>query len=407
MNKAVRQQGYWGTKTELSSLLEQVRKIGPTLEENADENDKLGRLNEVTFAALRPLRMSHIFAGEEIGGAQLSPTQGLELLEAITYHSGAAGWISMVHACIGAMSAAFLPDSAIARLFAPDSENRFSGQGTPTGMLKKVEGGYRLNGRWSYASGIHHATFTHSAALLDDGNGNPAKDEQGDVIVLCAHAPVGEHELIGNWDVLGLNATGSIDYAAKDIFIPDDMVFPILTAQPHRQKEFFSLGVVGLAAIGHSGWAIGASRRILDEMAKLARTKTGRSGLIGESDKFWFDFGRAEARVRAARAFLFEVWRDAEKSIEGGDTVSTRQISLIHLAKSEVHEAGVDACQFVYRTAGGASLRKGIMQRIYREMLTAANHFTISPGIVGSAGRDLGGMWNDRVWRFYDLVERK
>jgi len=407
MNKAVRQQGYWGTKTELSSLLEHVRKIGPTLEENAEENDKLGRLNEVTFAALKPLRMSHIFAGEEIGGAQLSPTQGLELLEAITYHRGAAGWISMVHACIGAMSAAFLPDSAIARLFAPESENRFSGQGTPTGMLKKVEGGYRLNGRWSYASGIHHATFTHSAALLDDGSGNPAKDEQGDVIVLCAHAPVGEHELIGNWDVLGLNATGSIDYAAKDIFIPDDMVFPILTAQPHRQKEFFSLGVVGLAAIGHSGWAIGAARRILDEMAKLARAKTGRAGLIGESEKFWFDFGRAEARVRAARAFLFEVWRDVEKAIEAGKSVSTRQISLVHLAKSEVHEAGVDACQFVYRAAGGASLRKGVMQRVYREMLTAANHFTISPGIVGAAGRDLGGVWNDREWRFYDLVERK
>jgi len=407
MNKAVRQQGYWGTKTELSSLLEHVRKIGPTLEENAEENDKLGRLNEVTFAALKPLRMSHIFAGEEIGGAQLSPTQGLELLEAITYHSGAAGWISMVHACIGAMSAAFLPDSAIARLFAPESENRFSGQGTPTGMLKKVEGGYRLNGRWSYASGIHHATFTHSAALLDDGSGNPAKDEQGDVIVLCAHAPVGEHELIGNWDVLGLNATGSIDYAAKDIFIPDDMVFPILTAQPHRQKEFFSLGVVGLAAIGHSGWAIGAARRILDEMAKLARAKTGRAGLIGESEKFWFDFGRAEARVRAARAFLFEVWRDVEKAIEAGKSVSTRQISLVHLAKSEVHEAGVDACQFVYRAAGGASLRKGVMQRVYREMLTAANHFTISPGIVGAAGRDLGGVWSDREWRFYDLVERK
>jgi indole-3-acetate monooxygenase len=407
MNKAVRQQSYWGTKTELSALLAHVHKIGPILEENAEENDKLGRLNEVTFAALKPLRMSHIFAGEEIGGAQLSPTKGLELLEAVTYYSGAAGWISMVHACIGAMSAAFLPDSAIARLFAPESENRFSGQGTPTGMLKKVEGGYRLNGRWSYASGIHHATFTHSAALLDDGTGNPAKDEQGDVIVLCAHAPVGEHELIGNWDVLGLNATGSIDYAAKEIFIPDDMVFPILTAQPHRQKEFFSLGVVGLAAIGHSGWAIGASRRILDEMAKLARAKTGRSGLIGESDKFWFDFGRAEARVRAARAFLFEVWRDVETSVEGGKSVSTRQTSLIHLAKSEVHEAGVDACQFVYRAAGGASLRKGVMQRVYREMLTAANHFTISPGIVAAAGRDIGGTWNDRVWRFYDLVERK
>jgi indole-3-acetate monooxygenase len=408
MNQTVRsQQGYWGTKTDLASLLSHVHKIGPILEENAEENDKLGRLNDATFAALRPLRMSHIFAGEEIGGAQLSPTQGLELLEAITYYNGASGWISMVHACIGAMSAAFLPDTAIARLFAPESENRFSGQGTPTGMLKKVEGGYRLNGRWSYASGIHHATYTHTAALLDDGSGGPAKDEHGDAIVLCAHAPVGDYELLGNWDVLGLSATGSIDYAAKDVFIPDDMVFPILTAQPHRQKEFFSLGVVGLAAIGHSGWAIGAARRMLDEMAKLARAKTGRPGLIGESEKFWFDFGRAEARVRAARALLFEVWRDVEKSIEGGDSVSTRQISLIHLAKSEVHEAGVDACQFVYRTAGGASLRKGVMQRVYREMLTAANHFTISPGIVGAAGRDIGGVWSDRVWRFYDLVERK
>jgi alkylation response protein AidB-like acyl-CoA dehydrogenase len=409
MNMTLREQqeSYWGTKIDFASLLEHVSKIRPILEDNAEENDRIGRLNEETFAALKPLRMSHIFAGEEIGGAQLSPTQGLKLIEAITYHSGGAGWVSMVHACIGAMSAAFLPDSAIARLYAPGTDNRFSGQGTPTGMLKKVDGGYRLTGRWSYASGIHHATFTHTAALLDDGTGKPAKDDHGDVVVLCAHGPVEHYELLGNWDVLGLSATGSIDYAAKDVFIPDDMVFPILTAQPHRQKEFFSLGVVGLAAIGHSGWAIGASRRILDEMGKLAATKVGRPGLIGESDKFWFDFGRAETRVRAARAFLFDVWREVQASIESGRNVSTRQISLVHLAKSEVHEAGVDACQFVYRAAGGASLRKGVIQRVYREMLTAANHFTINPNIVGAAGRDIAGVWSDRAWRFYDLVERK
>lgn len=408
MNKPVKPSGgYWGTRTDFAALMEQVKKIGPILEANAEENDKQGRLNEATMAALKPLRMSHIFAAESDGGAQLSPTQGLQLIEAITYHSGSAGWISMVHTCVTAMSAAFLPDSAVSRLFAPGTENRFSGQGTPSGMLKKVEGGYLLNGKWSYASGMYHATYSHSAALVDDGTGKPAKDEKGDIIVLCAHAPVAEHGLLGNWDVLGLRGTGSIDYDAKDVFIPDDMVFPILTAEPQRLKEFFSLGVVGLAAIGHSGWAIGVSRRMMDEIAKFARSKTGRSGMIGESDKFWFEFGRAEARVRAARAFLFEVWRDVEASIEAGQRISTRQLSLIHLAKSEVHEAGVEGCMFAVRAAGGAGIRTGIIQRIFREIMTAASHFTINPNIVAAAGREIGGVWSDRVWQFYDLVERK
>jgi alkylation response protein AidB-like acyl-CoA dehydrogenase len=408
MNKPLKSSGsYWGTKTDFAGLMAQIEKIGPVLEENAEENDKLGRLNDATLAVLKPLRMSHIFAAEENGGAQFPPTKGLQLIEAIAYHSGSAGWVSMVHACVTAMAAAFLPDSSYGRLFAPGTDNRFSGQGTPTGMLKKVEGGYLLNGKWSYASGIYHATHTHTAALVDDGTGKPAKDEKGDIIVLCAHAPVEKHGLLGNWDVLGLRATGSIDYDAKDVFIPDDLVFPILTAEPQRLKEFFSLGVIGLAAIGHSGWAIGVSRRLMDEIAKFARSKTGRSGLIGESDKFWFDYGRAEARVRAARAFLFEVWHDIEASIEAGHRVSTRQISLIHLAKSETHEAGIDACMFAMRAAGGAGVRATVIQRIFREMMTAASHFTINPNIVGAAGREIGGMWNSRVWQFYDLIERK
>ncbi len=408
MNKPLRHDAtYWGTRTDFDAMLRQITDIGPVLEANATDNEQLGQLNAPTFEALKPLRMSHIFAAEAIGGAQLSPTQGLTLIDAITYHSGAAGWVSMVHACIGAMSAAFLPDTAIDRLFRAGEDNRFSGQGTPTGMLKKVDGGYLLNGKWQYASGIYHATYTHTAALLDDGTGKPAHDENGNIIILCAHAPVEDHALLGNWDVLGLRGTGSIDYAAKDVFIPDDMVFPIMTAEPQRQQEFFSLGVIGLAAIGHSGWAIGASRRMMDEIATYARGKTGRAGLIGESDKFWFDYGRAETRVRAARAFLFEVWRDVEASIEAGQRVSTRQLSLIHLAKSEVHEAGAEACTFAYRAAGGTSLRAGTMQRIFREMMTAVQHFTIGPNIVGSAGRELGGVWSDRKWQFYDLIEQK
>lgn len=406
MNKPIKHSS-WGTTTDYRDLLRKIAEIGPVLEANATADEENGELTAATFELLKPLRMSHIFAAESLGGAQLRPTEGLELLAAITWHSGAAGWVSMVHCCIGAMSAAFLPDSAVERLFAPGSDNRFSGQGAPLGMLKKVDGGYRLNGKWSYGSGFSHATYSHSAAFVDDGTGKPAKDDRGNVIIMCAHAPISQHKQLGNWDVLGLGGTGSIDYAAEDVFIADDLVFPILTAPPLRQKEFFSLGVVGLAAIGHTGWALGTGRRMLDEIAKFARSKSGRAGLIGESEKFWHDYGRAEARYRAARAFIFEVWRDIEMTVEAGNSMSTRQISLVHLAKSEIHEVGVDICNFAYRAGGGASLRAGVIQRTFREMMVAANHFTIAPSIVTSAGRDIGGVWSDRTWQFYDLIEKK
>jgi hypothetical protein len=62
---------------------------------------------------------------------------------------------------------------------------------------------------------------------------------------------------------------------------------------------------------------------------------------------------------------------------------------------------------FAMRASGGAGIRAGVIQRIFREMMTAASHFTINPNIVGAAGRELGGIWSDRVWQFYDLVEKK
>ena len=265
MNKPLRH-SYWGQTTDHRDILKKIKEIGPILEKNAPADEAAGELTKETFEALRQLRMSHSMAPEDLGGAQLPPRQVLELIEAITWYSGSAGWVSMVHTAIGAMSAAFLPDTAVEKLFAPGTEHRFSGQGAPLGMLKEVEGGYKLNGKWSYGSGFSHATYSHSAAFVDDGNGKPKMDEHGNPIIICTHAPIEQHKQLGNWDVLGLKGTGSIDYAAEDLFIPDDMVYPIATAIPQRQKELFSLGVIGLAAPGpaqqwHGDHAVGQAKR--------------------------------------------------------------------------------------------------------------------------------------------------
>lgn len=394
----------WGWSTaQQAELLTAIEGIGPELDADAPASEALGHLTPATFERLRPLRFSHIFVPANLGGAQMSPRHGIELLERISYWSGSAGWVSMVHASIGAMSAGYLPDSAVEELFAPGVDSRFSGQGAPTGMLKPVEGGYLLTGRWSYASGLEYATHTHSAAFVDDGSGKPKLAEDGKPIILCTHAPVGTHKKGGNWDVLGLSATGSIDYSAQDVFIREDYVYPIPTVAL-RHEAFFSLGITGLAATGHSAFAIGVTRRMLDELAAFARTKTGRAGLLGESEAFWEKFARAEARALGARALLFDVWRQVEERVAADQPVDRRLVSLIHLAKGDVHEAGAEVCSFAYRAAGGASLRSGILQRLFREMMTATQHMTASPGILATCGRDLLGLADGKRWQLFDLV---
>ncbi|MRX50381.1 acyl-CoA dehydrogenase [Paracoccus sp. S-4012] len=405
MNMPLSRHPYWGQTADHRALLKQIAEIGPQLDANA-EGDARGELSPESFALLEPLRLGSALVSEAMGGMQLPPTQVIELLEAVTYHSGSAGWVSMVHAGIGAMSAAFLPDAAVERLYNKGTDHRFSGLGAPMGMLKKVEGGYRLSGKWGFGSGFSHATYTHSGCFIDDGTGKPLM-EDGAPVVMCAHAPIPEHTQIGNWDVMGLKGTGSIDYTAEDVFIPEDLVYRVIAIEAQRQKELNGIGLIGIASLGHTSWAMGASRRMLDEIAGFARTKSGRAGLLGESEKFWFDYGRAEASVRAARAFAMEVWGDIEAMVERGETAGTREVSLIHLAKSEVHEAGESACNFAYRAAGSAGLRRGVIQRVFRDMMVAVNHITIAPHIVANAGREVGGLWTDRTWQLYDLVPNK
>lgn len=398
------QPSLWGwSDAQQAQLLAQIDSIAPILDGQAAESEALGHLTPDTFEALRPLRMSHIFVPATLGGAQMAPRHGIELLERISYWSGGAGWVSMVHASVGAMSAGYLPDSAVEELFAPGVESRFSGQGAPTGMLKPVEGGYLLTGKWSYASGFEYATHTHSAAFVDDGTGKPKLGANGKPLILCTHAPAETHKKGGNWDVLGLSATGSIDYSAQDVFIRADHVYPVPTVEL-RQKSFFSLGLSGLAATGHSAFAVGVTRRMLDELATFARAKTGRAGLLGESESFWEKYARAEARAMAARALLYDVWAKVEQAIAEDRPMDRKLMTLVHLAKSEVHEAGAEICTFAYRAAGGASLRGGVLQRLFREMMTATQHMTASAGILAYCGRDLLGLAEDKQWQLLDLV---
>ncbi len=256
------------------------------------------------------------------------------------------------------------------------------------------DGGFRLTGSWSFASGIKHGTHIHTLGIIET-TGEPR------IFVL----PVGKARLVDNWDVMGLRATGSIDYTIENAFVPEAYTHFAVTETPKRGGSLYTIGIIGFALMCHSGWACGIARRMLDELSAIVRSKVGRAGSIGDSDAFQEGYANAEAGYRAARAFIYETWGDIAETLNRGDKVSLRQHTLTRLALSNATWSAQEVAAFVYKTAGTVALRAGALQRLFRDMHAGTQHITSAPGVIRATGRELAGLASGKRWQFLDLVE--
>jgi hypothetical protein len=211
---------------------------------------------------------------------------------------------------------------------------------------------------------------------------------------------------MSNWGLgcAGLSATGSIDYGATDVFVADDMIFPIKTAQPLRQKELFSLGVIGIAAMGHTAWCMGRADASSTRSPPLPAAAQAAPALWVTARNSGSTMAAPSPPAGGPCLRDGSLGRDRSDGGSGMPRLDPPD-QPCPPAKSEVHETACEAAQFAYRAGGGASLRDGVIQRVYRDIMVAVNHITNSPSLVTSAARDVGGLWDGRVWSYYDLAE--
>jgi alkylation response protein AidB-like acyl-CoA dehydrogenase len=318
----------------------------------------------------------------------------LETIANVAYGDPSAGWVMMAASLAVGTGAAYLGDEAVDALFGGERLPVIAGQGTRPGKALSHDGGYRLSGSWSFASGIRHGTHIHTLGLIEE-TGEPR------IFVL----PVEEATLIDNWDVMGLRGTGSIDYTIEDVFVPEAYTHFAVTETPLRGGGLYKVGIIGFAAMCHSGWALGIGRRLLDEMAALVAERGGAAGPQGGNPGFQEQFAKAEGSYRSARAYVLESWGDAWDTLKRGDSLSVRQNTLIRSAMVHVTASAHAVAQFVYQSAGTAGLRAGTIQRLFRDMHAGTQHVIASPPVYQAVGRELAGLAEGQRWQFLNLVE--
>jgi alkylation response protein AidB-like acyl-CoA dehydrogenase len=372
-----------------------ARTVAAIASDHASASDLQGQLAEDVVESMHREGLYGMWVPRSVaGGAELDPVSSLQVIENVSHGDPSAGWVLMASALAIGTGAAYLDDRAVEELFAGPRLPVIAGQGTRAGTAIPQDGGFLLSGSWSFASGIKHATHIHTLAVIE-GTGEPR---------ICV-LPVQQATLIENWDVLGLRATGSIDYTIDRVFVPEPYTHFAVTEVPKRGGTLYTLGIIGFAAICHSAWACGIGRRLLDELTAKVRGGVGRTGTLAESDGFLADYAKMEAKYRAARALVYDTWNDVKETLDRGTPLSVRQHTMMRLALAHITWTSHEVAEFVYTSSGTVALRTGTIQRLFRDMHAGTQHVTSSPPMFRRTGSELAGLAAGKKWLFLDLVD--
>lgn len=393
-----------GEALNVSAVKARVKSALPLFADKGAENEAARTLVPEVFAEIESLGLHKLLVPVELGGVGASIVDAMEIVEMLAGADASTGWVVFAAGVSTSTASGYLNDDAAREIFKPGARALVAGAGAPTGTATKVDGGYRLTGNWSYGSGLLHAEWSHSGAFVHE-NGKIKLDGNGAPVHLMLHVPIEQVEFHGNWDVLGLRATGSVDYSITDAFVPESYAYSPVDPVVHRRPDVFGSGMIPIVMFGHSAWAAGVARRMLNELADYVSSKGMRAGSLAASDSFSERYGEAEARVLSARAFLYDVWGTIERKLASLEPLATRDITLIRLALSNVTYAAAEVSEFAYRIAGGEPLRQGTMQRIYRDIHSGSQHITSAASVMQACGRELAGLAPGESWQLSTLTK--
>ncbi len=351
-------------------LAERIDQIGPTLRSTEAEAEAQRHLPAAAVDALSQAGLFRISAATEVGGDESHPTAEMEAIEAVTRYSSSAGWNLFVGCLHTAIPSGYVSDLAAEAIWGGPDWGVVAGQMAPIGVAVPETGGVRVNGRYSWGSGINHSSWVLGGARVKAGDAPAA----GFVVFVVPKQDVIVHD---NWHVLGVSGSGSFDYEVSDVFVPDGFWFDFLDVEPRRGGSKFHPPIGPQLSPAHIGFATGVGRRALDEITQLAasRQRALASVTLAQRETFHHDLGVAHARLSAARDHGARVLDRLAATKNEGRPVDLRLQNEIRSATTLATEAALAAAQTALRYGGGAAVRlDNPLQRLVRELLVAQSH---------------------------------
>ena len=375
--------------TSTSSPVDRARQAAAVIGPLAPEIEAARRLPPEVVQALVEAGVFKLLVPRALGGSEGSLETLLSVLEELARADGSAGWVAMIGAS-SALMCGFLDEETAREVYGP-VDAITCGTFAPFGRATIVDGGFRVSGRWPFASGSLHAQWVMGGAAVEGAEKQP----KGAPNIRSMLFRRDEIRVLDTWDVSGLCGTGSNDFEVENVFVPGARAFSLLTDRPRQAGPIFLQPFFGVLASGVAAVTLGIARAAIDALIELARKKQppGARRSLAHREVVQLEVGRAEAELGAARAFLFDsaARSAAEVAATGAASLATR--ARMRLAASHAGTAAARAVDRMYEAGGGTSIySKSPLQRHFRDIHTATQHLMISPTITTTVGRLLLGV---------------
>ena len=361
-----------------------LRKISPVVEQIKDarihgERDRY--TSKAIISALTNAGVHRMWVSKAFGGGQVALPTGMAVIQALAMQDASVAWQMGVQGAIGRLSDYLAPDVANHIFGHP---GLVVGVVNPTGRARPTDGGFILNGEWSFASGSAHADWLVCAAMEE---GDPGKAPASRMLFV----PRDDFVLDDDWHTLGLRGTGSSTFKVRDVFVPmartvegADMLRP----PPARPSRGYGIGYYDFGPFTSSSTSLGIARSALSSFRDTSIDRR-RSGALPSSHTVYEKFGRAEALVRASQLMLSDA---ADQAIAHGTDGGSNLSALVRLTAATVAENTAAAVDTVYRLSGASGVyERNPLEKCFRDIHTATKHITLSVSHIELVGEYLLG----------------
>src|SRR5215510_9801516 len=366
------------------------------LDEHETEMDRRRELTPEVVEALVAQDMLRLLLPRSLGGQEIELLDYCKANEALAWADASTAWFVNQSNVSMATSAASMPHEAAAATFEGPRAGLAWGARHDKSTAIRVEGGYRLTGTWSFASGGRHTKWLGAHSAVQNPDGTPhirhGRPDDRSFVFLRSQA-----KIIDDWHVLGLRGTGSDSYSVEDLFIPDGQA-PARDVDDERREKgpLYPIGSTLLYATGFCSVTIGIARRMLDTYVTVVKGRHSRSSPTAmiNNHAIQREMAILEARLSAVRAFLHE----AAGQLYNASAKGTLDVDLrvrLRLATSWGMNEATDVSIACYRGAGTMAIsEKAPFERRFRDAMSASQHLQGMWPHAEMVGRHLIGAEN-------------